>query len=256
MITIKTPEEIKNLREGGKKLARILEAIASRVATGVSSEDLNKYAEELCESEGVTPAFLNYKPSRAMRKYPASLCVSINDEIVHGIPNERKKILKDGDIVSLDMGIIYKKMITDSAITVPVGKIEESAQNLIERTKNALYEGIKSAVGGGNVGDIGFAISEYIKPFGYGVVDELCGHGVGYKVHEDPLVPNFGQKGKGAVLKPGMVLALEPMINEGTKNIILDADGYTYRTADGKRSAHFEHTILITDGEPEILTKL
>jgi len=256
MTTIKTQEEIKILRQGGKKLARILEALGAFVKVGVSTDEINKYADELCESEKVVPAFLNYKPSGAARKYPASVCVSINDEIVHGIPNENPKVIKEGDIVSLDMGIIYKKLITDSAITVCVGEVDEAGRILVERTEKALLEGINAAVGGNTTGDIGFAISEFLRPFGYGIVDELCGHGVGYKVHEDPVVPNFGQKKRGAVLKPGMVIAIEPMVNEGTKNIILDSDGYTYRTADGKRSAHFEHTIAITEGKPVILTSL
>lgn len=256
MITIKTKEEIEILREGGRRLAEIMEAISRRVMPGISSVDLNNLAKKLTIDGGDKPAFLNYKPYGARRPYPASLCVSVNEEIVHGIPNEGEKILKEGDIVSLDMGLIHKGLITDMAVTVPVGKIDDSARKLIEVCRESLAKGIEAAVGDGNIGDIGFAIERYIRPFGYGIVRELAGHGVGYKVHEEPFVPNFGKKGKGEKLKSGMVLAIEPMINEGTEKIILDEDGYTYYTADGKRSAHFEHTILITKGKAEILTKL
>jgi methionyl aminopeptidase len=213
-------------------------------------------ALKLIEETGGKPAILNYKPRGARRPYPATICVSVNDAIVHGIPNEEPFLLKEGDIVGLDTSMEYNGMITDMAVTVPVGKIDEEARKLIEITKNALYIGIKSARGGKRVGDIGFAIQNFIEPFGYGIVRELAGHGVGYKVHEEPYVPNFGEKGKGEKLKPGMVIAIEPMINEGAEEVFLDKDGYTYRTADGKRSAHFEHTVVITDHEAEILTKL
>lgn len=256
MITIKTNEEIEILREGGRRLAEIMEAVSRAVSPGVSSAELNNLAERMAIDGGDKPAFLNYRPYGAKRPYPASLCVSINDEIVHGIPNEDDKILKEGDIVSLDMGLIHKGLITDMAVTVPVGKIDDSARKLINVCGESLMKGIEAASGGETIGDVGFAIEKYVRPFGYGIVRELAGHGVGYKVHEDPYVPNFGKKGAGEKLKSGMVLAIEPMINEGTEKIILDKDGYTYRTKDGKRSAHFEHTILITKGKAEILTKL
>jgi methionyl aminopeptidase len=256
MITIKTKEEIEILREGGRRLAEIMEEVSRNVKPGVSSIKLNDLAEKMAIEGGDKPAFLNYRPYGAKRPYPASLCVSVNDEIVHGIPNEREKILKEGDIISLDMGLIHKGLITDMAITVPVGKIDDSARKLIEVCKESLMKGIEAARGGDNIGDISFAIERYIRPFGYGIVRELAGHGVGYKVHEEPYVPNFGKRGAGDKLKPGMVLAIEPMINEGTEKVILDDDGYTYRTKDGARSAHFEHTILITKKEAEILTKL
>lgn len=256
MITIKTKEEIEILRKGGQRLAKIMEVIAKMVEPGISSIELNNLAEKMAIDGGDKPAFLNYKPYGAKRPYPASLCVSVNEEIVHGIPNESEKILKEGDIVSLDMGLIHKGLVTDMAITVPVGKIDDSAQKLIEVCKESLMKGIESANGGNNIGDIGFAIERFVRPFGYGIVRELAGHGVGYKVHEEPYVPNFGKRGAGEKLKSGMVLAIEPMINEGTEKIILNKDGYTYHTKDGKRSAHFEHTILITKGKAEILTKL
>ncbi|MES2087778.1 MAG: type I methionyl aminopeptidase [Patescibacteria group bacterium] len=255
-ITIKTPEEIAILREGGKRLAEILHALAAEVHPGQTALALNALAEKLVKEGGDKSAFLNYKPYGANRPYPASLCVSINDEIVHGIPNESSKILKEGDIVSLDMGLVHKGLFTDMAVTVAVGKIDASAKKLLSVTESALAEGIAKARAGSRVGEISFAIESYIKSAGnYGIVEELAGHGVGYKVHEDPYVPNYGKRTSGPVLKPCMVLAIEPMVNEGGKQVLLAPDGYTYRTADGKRSAHFEKTIVITDGEAEILTQ-
>ncbi len=253
-ITIKTKEEIAVLREGGRRLAEILRKLEAEVWPGQTSAELNLLAEKLVKEGGDQSAFLNYKLAGAKRPFPASLCVSVNDEIVHGIPNETPKILKEGDIVSLDLGLIHKGLFTDMAITVAVGKIDASAEKLLEVTKGALAKGIASARGGGRVGHISSAIERFVKPFGYGIVRELAGHGVGYKVHEDPFVPNFGNKNTGPILKPGMVLAIEPMLNLGVKETVLSADGYTYKTADGKRSAHFEKTIVITEGEAEILT--
>lgn len=255
-ISIKTESEIEVLREGGRRHAFILNEIAKAVAPGVSTKDLDDLAYKLALEGGDKPAFLGYKPFGISRPYPASLCVSINDEIVHGIPNENPKILKDGDIVSLDMGLIHKGLVTDMAVTVPVGKIDKESKELLNITKKSLAVGIKAAKGGGTTGDIGYAIEKFVKPYKYGIVEELAGHGVGYKVHEDPYVPNYGKKGSGATLKAGMVIAIEPMLNLGTKNIVLDSDEYTYRTADGKRSAHFEHTVVITEKGAEVLTKL
>jgi methionyl aminopeptidase len=255
-VKIKTKEEIDILREGGRRLALILQTVAKIIKPGVSTLDLDKLANKLSIDNGDIPSVLNYRPKGAKRAYPASICVSINDEIVHGIPNENPKILKEGDIVSLDMCLTHKGLITDASITVPVGKIDDIAQKLIDTTKEALSLGIKSARGNKNVGDIGFAVSKSVKSKGFSVVEDLCGHGVGYSVHEDPFVPNYGERGRGEKLKPGMVICIEPMVNEGVKDIVLSDDGYTYMTADGKRSAHFEHTIVITNGEPEILTKI
>jgi methionyl aminopeptidase len=256
MITIKTKEEIAILREGGTRHAEILQRVTAAVVPGVSTRELDSLALKLVKEKGDTPAFLNYKPYGAKRPYPATLCVSINDEVVHGIPNEHDRILNEGDIVSLDLGLIHNGLITDMAVTVPVGKVDEEAHKLMETTKEALRLGIKAAKGGKTVGDIGSAIATFVRPKGYGIVEELAGHGVGYSVHEDPYVPNFGAKGEGAKLHPGMVIAIEPMLNEGTKEVYLDKDGYTYKTADGSRSAHFEHTILITKSDPVILTSL
>ena len=222
---------------------------------GVKASFINDRAEELIRAGGDLPVFLGYQPDLATRPYPATLCVSVNDEIVHGIPNEKEKMFKEGDIVGLDIGLSREGMIVDTALTVPVGKIDDAARKLLNVTKESLAVGIKAARGGAKVGDIGAAVEAYVKPHGYGIVRELAGHGVGYAVHEEPYVPNFGKKNTGAMLKPGMVIAIEPMLNEGTADVILEDDGYTFRTKDGKRSAHFEHTILITEGAPEILTK-
>jgi methionyl aminopeptidase len=255
-VKIKTPKDIEILREGGKRHAFILNEIAKSVKPGVSTKDLDDMAARLIKEGGDKAAFLGYKPYGAKRPYPASLCVSVNDAIVHGIPNESPYILKEGDIVSLDLGLEHEGMITDMAVTVPVGKIDASSKKLIKATREALVLAVKSAKVGNTTGDIGEAVETFINTFGFGIVEELAGHGVGYSVHEDPYVPNYGKAGEGEPLVPGMVIALEPIINEGSKKIKLDKDGYTYRTADGKRSAHFEHTVLITERGPEILTAI
>ncbi len=255
MIKIKTAEEIEILKEGGKRHAFILSELKKKVAPNVSTNDLEILARKLLEEGGDRGAFLNYTPRGAKRPYPAALCVSVNNEIVHGIPNENPTILQEGDIVSLDLGLVHKNLITDSAITVAVGKIEEKNKKLLEHTKEALYIGIKAAKGGGHIGDIGEAIGGFARSHGYGLCEGLSGHGVGYKVHEDPFVPNQGQKGEGELLLPGMIIAIEPMLSLGTDKIVLAKDGYTYKTADGSNAAHFEHTIAITEGDPIILTK-
>lgn len=252
-ITIKTKEEIEILREGGKRLAAILHAVALLVKPGVSTKELDDLAYQMAIEGGDKPAFLKYKTGSS-RPYPASLCVSINNEIVHGIPNENPKVIKEGDIVGLDFGLIHKGLVTDSAISIIAGKGDGKAENLLNATKGALNLGIKAAKGGAHIGDIGAAIEKVAKEQGYSVAEELAGHGVGYKVHEDPYVPNTGRPGAGVELKPGMVIAIEPMFNEGTGKIILADDGWTFKTKDGKRSAHFEHTIAITEGDPQVLT--
>jgi methionyl aminopeptidase len=254
MITLKTDEDVVILREGGQKLARVLRIISEAVRPGVSAHDLNELGDKLIREDGDRPAFFNYTPSGAKRPYPASVCISLNDEIVHGIPNESLKILKEGDIVTIDAGLVHKDRYVDAAITVPVGKIDASAEKLLQVTKGALNAGIGAVKAGNTTGDIGFAIQKYVEPHGFGIVRELCGHGVGFGVHEDPFVPNYGVKGRGARLKAGMVIAIEPMLNEGGADIKLDKDGYTYRTKDGSRSAHFEHTILVTEKGAVVLT--
>ncbi|MFA5937274.1 MAG: type I methionyl aminopeptidase [Candidatus Paceibacterota bacterium] len=255
VIIIKTPEEIEILREGGKNLATVLYKVKEKVKPGVSTWELDKYAEKLIKENGDYPAFLNYKPEGADFPYPASLCVSVNNEVVHGIPS-KEKILQEGDIISLDLGLRHKGLFTDMAITVPVGTISNSSAKLIKITEQVLYTGINVACGGNKIGDISHAIESFVRPHKYGIVEVLSGHGVGKYIHEDPYIPNFGKANTGAKLVSGMVIAIEPMLNNGTKNVVLDKDGYTFRTADGKKSAHFEHTILITDGEPEILTQI
>ncbi|MBI5139441.1 type I methionyl aminopeptidase [Candidatus Nomurabacteria bacterium] len=255
MVIIKTKEEIEKLREGGRRLAVILHKVKEKVAPGVSTYDLDDYAFKLIKELGDEPAFLNYRPHGVRTPFPASLCVSVNDEVVHGIPS-KNKILKEGDIVSIDLGLKHEGCFTDMAMTVPVGKISESNQKLLKITEQALQVGISEARANNSVGDIGYAIASFVRPHKYGIVEVLAGHGVGRSVHEDPFIPNFGKRGKGEKLVSGMVVALEPMLNLGTKNVTLDKDEYTFRTADGRPSAHFEHTILITDGEAEILTKI
>jgi len=257
MIIIKTKEEIEILREGGRRLATILYRLKEKVAPGVSTKDLDIYAEKLIRENGDEPAFLNYRPQGTKVPFPASLCVSVNDEVVHGIPN-KSRILKEGDIVGLDLGLKHKGLFTDMALTVPVGVVNAGSKALLEITEQALKIGIEVARSGNTIGDISNSIERFIrsrKENKYGIVEVLSGHGVGRFIHEDPYIPNFGKRGKGEKLVPGMVIAIEPMLNNGTKNVTLDPDDYTFRTTDGKRSAHFEHTILITDGEPEILTK-
>ncbi|MDD2935416.1 MAG: type I methionyl aminopeptidase [Candidatus Pacebacteria bacterium] len=253
---IYTENEINTLREGGKRLAFILNEVAKKVVPGTIINDLNDYAEQLIREGGDRPAFLNYKPEGARFPYPATLCVSVNDEVVHGISAGNERALQEGDIVGIDLGLVHNGLVTDMAMTVGVGNIDKEAKKLIEVTKQSLYEGIKQARTGNKTGDIGYAIENFVKPFKFGVIDELGGHGVGKHVHEEPYIANVGKKGQGTKLQKGMVLALEPMLNEGKRHVVLDKDGYTFRTADGSRSAHFEHTILVTDGEPEVLTKI
>lgn len=257
MIIIKTPQEIEILREGGRRLATVLHKVKDIVAPGISTKELDLYAGKLIKEMGDTPAFLNYQPEGASAPFPASLCVSVNDEVVHGIPR-KDKVLQEGDIVSIDLGLKHKGMFTDMALTVPVGEVSAGSRKLLEITEKALKVGIDAARVGNTTGDIGNAVESFVrsrKGTKYGIVEVLSGHGVGKNIHEDPYIPNFGKRGSGEKLLSGMVVAIEPMLNNGTKNVVLGTDGYTIRTADKKRSAHFEHTILITEDEPEILTK-
>ncbi len=255
MSTVKTSEDIVVLREGGKRLARILATLASEVGPGMTTKDLDRRAEELVRAGGDEPVLLGYKPSFAARPYPATICISVNDEIVHGIPSA-KRVLKEGDLVGFDLAMKHNGLIVDAARTVAVGKTDAIGRKLIAVAEEALAAGIAAAHGGKRVGDIGSAIHKVFKRYKLETPLELGGHGVGYKVHEEPEVPNMGRAGTGEVLRPGMVIAIEPMVTEGTGETHLAADGYTVRTADGKRSAHVEHTIVITDGTPEILTEL
>ncbi len=251
-IIIKTPEEITILREGGKRLATILAKVAEMVKPGVSTLELDQYAYKLIIDGGDEPAFLGYKPEGHRKGFPASLCTSVNNEVVHGIPH-KDKILKEGDIICIDLGLKHKGLFTDHAITVPVGSVSKESISLINITRTALAEGIAVACAGNTTGDIGHAIESFVSKR-YGIVRELSGHGVGKYIHEDPYVPNYGKPGKGVRLVPGMVIAIEPMLNIGREDIVSDKDGYTIKTADGSRSSHFEHTVLITENGPEILT--
>jgi methionyl aminopeptidase len=253
---IKTKEEIEIMREGGKRLAEILQKVAQGAMPEVNISTLNDLAEKLIRDGGDIPSFLDYTPEGSSRPYPATLCVSINDEIVHGIPNEEDRVLKEGDIVGLDIGLKHKGLFLDTAITVGVGEVSKEDQKLMNITKEALQVGINAARAGNTVGDIGYAIEQFAEQYGYGFPLELGGHGVGHKVAEEPYIANYGDKGTGPKLKAGMVLALEPMLNAGDSRIILAEDDYTYKTADGKNSAHFEHTILVTEDKAEILTKI
>ncbi|MCX6713363.1 MAG: type I methionyl aminopeptidase [Candidatus Vogelbacteria bacterium] len=253
MIKLKTKEEIDILREGGKRLAEILRAVKAKVAPGVTTSELDELAYDLVKEGGDKPAFRGYRPQGSPLAYPASLCTSVNEEIVHGIPS--KRVLKEGDVVGLDLGLEHEGLFTDHAVSVPVGAIDHDLRTLLAVTEEALYAGIKAAGPGKHLGDIGAAIEALADKYGYGLIEELSGHGVGYKPHEDPFVPNFGQPGAGLKLEPGLVIAIEPMFALGTGDIKLEKDGFTFTTRDKKASAHFEHTIVITADGHEILTK-
>ncbi|MEK6704398.1 MAG: type I methionyl aminopeptidase [Bdellovibrionota bacterium] len=249
MIVLKSPRELELMRKAGSIVARILEELAAMIKPGISTGELNSYAESRCKDLKARPSFLGY------RDFPASLCISINDEIVHGIPSDRR-LLKEGDIVSLDFGACYESWHGDSACTVPVGSISKEAERLIDVTRESLKRGIQQCVEGYHVSDIGNAIQNYVEPFGYSVVREFVGHGIGRTLHEEPQIPNFGQKGRGVQLKVGMVLAIEPMINAGGHEVRVLGDGWTAVTADHSLSAHFEHTVAITPDGAVILTEV
>lgn len=246
-IHIKTPEEIRLLREGGKILYEILHKTAARVKPGVSTGELNEYAEKLLKERGVEGAFKGY------HGFPAALCTSVNEACVHGIPSY-DFFLKEGDIIGLDFGVVYEGLITDSAITVPVGEVGPDLHHLMKITKNALDKGIQEALVGNHVGAISHTVQKIVERQGYSCVRELIGHGVGYEVHEDPEVPNVGQRSDGPILKEGMVIAIEPIVNMGGWKIRTLKDGWTIVSADGSMSAHFEHSVAITKEGPLILT--
>ncbi len=255
MVTIKKPNEIESLRAGGRHLAQAILTTSLHIAPGISTKELDIIFEKEIRKMGDDPAFLGYRPEGVKNPFPASLCTSVNDVVVHGIPNENQ-ILKEGDIVTLDGGLIHDGLYTDHAITVAVGKISNEAKKLLEITQNSLMAGIKAIKPNARTGDIGSAIEKYVKPYKYGIVRELAGHGVGYTVHEDPYIPNYGKAGTGDILKPGMVIAIEPMLTMGTRFVSFSRDGYTVTTKDHNLSAHFEHTVLITETGYEILTKV
>jgi methionyl aminopeptidase len=252
---VRTEEERQNVIEAGRRLGDVLEKVAEKVVPGVSSDELDSHAEKLIRDGGDEPAFLAYTPEGAHRPYPATLCVSVNDEVVHGIPNESPRTLKEGDIVALDLGLTHNGIIVDSALSMAVGKTDKKAYALMDATQAALAAGIAAAQVGNKVGDISHAIEDAFGGTGFSIVKVLGGHGVGNHVHEEPFISNFGTPGTGEEIREGMVLALEPIANEGKAGVTIASDGYTYRTKDGSRSAHFEHTILIEKNGARIVTK-
>ncbi|MFR1832891.1 MAG: type I methionyl aminopeptidase [Lachnospiraceae bacterium] len=249
MVSIKSEREIKLMREAGRILAQVHEELGKAIQPGMSTLDIDRLGERMIRSFGCIPSFKNYNG------YPASICVSVNDEVVHGIPNKHR-ILQEGDIVSLDAGVIWNGYHSDAARTHKVGEVSPEAEKLIQVTRQSFFEGIKFAKAGNHLNDISSAIQKYAESFGYGVVRDLVGHGIGTNLHEDPEVPNFSQNRKGILLKPGMTLAVEPMITAGRYDVVWLDDDWTVVTDDGSLAAHYENTILITDGEPEILSLL
>ena len=246
-VTIKSPREIELMREAGRILAKTHEELAKNLRPGMSTWDIDHMGEEIIRSYGCIPSFKNYNG------YPASICVSVNDEVVHGIPH-KEHFLDEGDIVSLDAGVIYKGYHSDAARTYGIGEIDDDAKKLIEVTRQSFFEGIKFAKAGNHLNDISAAIQKYAESFGFGVVRDLVGHGIGSHLHEDPEIPNFARKRKGILLQPGMTLAIEPMITEGSYEVVWLDDDWTVMTEDGGWAAHYENTILITEGAPEILS--
>ena len=246
-VSIKSTREIELMREAGRLLEITHNEMEKALKPGMSTMDINRIGEEVIRSFGCIPSFLNYNG------YPASICVSVNDEVVHGIPH-KDHIIQEGDIVSLDAGLIYKGYHSDAARTHLVGECSPEAKKLVEVTKQSFFEGIKFAKAGHHLFEISAAIGDYAESFGYGVVRDLVGHGIGTHLHEDPQIPNFRQRGRGLKLMSGMTLAIEPMINAGTRELAWMDDDWTVVTMDGSLSAHYENTILITDGEPEILS--
>lgn len=246
-VTIKSPREIELMREAGRILAKTHKELAKNLRPGMSTWDIDHMGEEIIRSYGCIPSFKNYNG------YPASICVSVNDEVVHGIPH-KEHFLDEGDIVSLDAGVIYKGYHSDAARTYGIGEIDDDAKKLIEVTRQSFFEGIKFAKAGNHLNDISAAIQKYAESFGFGVVRDLVGHGIGSHLHEDPEIPNFARKRKGILLQPGMTLAIEPMITEGSYEVVWLDDDWTVMTEDGGWAAHYENTILITEGEPEILS--
>jgi methionyl aminopeptidase len=252
MIFIKTREEIELMRESALMVSKTLAIIAKEIKPGVIPLHLDKVAETYIRDNGGLPAFKGYKGPRGVPDFPATLCISVNEAVVHGIPGT--KPLVEGDIISVDCGVKKNGFYGDHAYTFAVGAISQEKQKLIDVTKAALYKGIEQMISGNRIGDISYAIQHYAEAHGYGVVRELVGHGLGKNMHEDPEVPNFGKRGDGPKLREGMVLAIEPMINMGTKNVRGLQDGWTIVTADGKPSVHFEHDVAIVEGKPDILS--
>jgi len=248
MVIIKTNKEIEIIREGGKILSDIINILIKESKPGVSTLELNELAEKLMQEKGGQPSFKDYQG------FPGAICASVNDEIVHGIPSE-DKILKEGDIFSIDAGLKYKGLYTDMSRTITICRVSKKARRIVNTTKKALELGLRQIMAGNQIGDISFAIQDYAESNGYGVVRSLVGHGVGKEVHEDPKIPNYGEKGTGPILEEGMVLAIEPMLTMGNYEISVDDDGWTARTKDGSLSAHFEDTVAVSRDGYSVLTK-
>ncbi len=255
MITIKTEEEIKKMREAGRITGLILQEVSKMVKPGISAAKLNSFAEERTRELGAIPAFKNYPNPFSFSRYPAALCVSINEEVVHGIPR-KGKIIREGDIVSLDFGVKKDGYYGDSALTVGVEPLDERKKKLIKVTEESLYKGIEAAKPGARLSDISNAVQTYVESHGFSVIRDFTGHGIGSSLHEEPQIPNFGPKGEGPILREHMIFAIEPMVAMGTWMVRITTDGWTAVTTDGLPSAHFEHTIVIKEGKPEILTKV
>jgi methionyl aminopeptidase len=248
MVILKSRQEIEKMRQSNVLVAVILEELKKKIRPGVKTIELDRLSEELALRKGARPAFKGY------RGYPYSLCTSVNSEVVHGMPSERE--LKEGDIVSLDFGILRGGYYGDAAVTLPVGEITPAAKRLLRVTEEALYRGIAEVRAGNRIGDVSAAIQGHVEAAGFSVVRDLVGHGIGKSLHEDPQVPNYGTSGRGIELKPGMVFAIEPMVNEGTHRVDILRDGWTVVTADGKLSAHFEHSVAVTENGPVILSRI
>jgi len=246
MIHYKTSEEIELIKESAEILGRVHAEIAKLVKPGAKTSDMDELAEEFIRDHGGVPSFLNYNG------FPYTLCVSPNEQVVHGFPSDEK--LQEGDILSIDCGVLFQGFHSDSAYTYPIGEVSTENMQLLKVTKESLYKGIEKAVVGNRIGDISYAIQAHVEEYGYTVVRELVGHGVGRDLHESPEVPNYGKRGRGAKLKEGMVIAIEPMINLGTKDVVQENDGWTIRTKDRAASAHYEHTIAIMKDQAEVLT--
>lgn len=248
MVILKQADEIDKARASNRIVAEVLSVLREKVKPGVTTRDLDKIAECVTEKRGAKPAFKGY------RGYPFSLCSSVNEEVVHGMPSNR--VLVEGDIIGLDFGVYYQGLYGDSAITLPVGRASEQAARLMQVTEQSLYAAINQACNGNRLGDISAAVQGTVEAAGYSIVRDFVGHGIGKSLHEDPQIPNFGKKGRGIELKSGMILAIEPMVNAGKYKVKILSDGWTVITADGSLSAHFEHSVAITDNGPEILSKL
>lgn len=251
MIFLKTEDEIELMRQSNRLVGKTLGELAKLIKPGVTTAELDRVAEEFIRDNGAIPTFKGF-PGSFGTDFPGSICVSVNDQVVHGIPNDDP--LKDGDIISVDCGTLLNGFCGDSAYTFCVGEVDDKTKKLLEVTKESLYLGIENAIVGKRIGDIGYAVQQHCEPKGYGVVREFVGHGIGKDMHEDPQVPNYGRRGTGSLLKKGMCIAIEPMVTLGDRNIVMESDGWTVRTKDGKPAAHFEHTVAVCHGKADILS--